>query len=52
MWWRFDPIDNVCRRLHVHVIGGDNLSNNNVVGLLGMFIAAWRFAKHSDVTPR
>ena len=52
IWWRFDPIDNLCRRVHVHVNGEDDLSHNNVVGLLGMFIAAWRFAKHLDVTPQ
>ena len=52
MWWRFDPIDNLCRRLHVNVNGGDDLSDNNGAGFLGRFIAAWRFAKHLDVTPR
>ena len=52
IWWRFDPIDNVRRRLHVHANGGDDLSNNNVGGRLGMFVAAWIFAKQSEVTPR
>ena len=52
VWWRFDPIDNVRGRLRVHVYGGKDLSNNNVVELLGMFVAAWMFAKQSDVTPR
>ena len=50
--WRFDPIENVRGRLRVHVNGGKDLSINNVVELLGMFVAAWMFAKQSDVTPR
>ena len=52
VWWRFDPIDNVRGRLRVHVNGGTDLSTNNVVELLGMFVAACMFAKQSDVTPR
>ena len=32
--------------------GEKDLSINNVVELLGMFVAAWMFAKQSDVTPR
>ena len=50
--WRFDPIDNVRGRLRVHVDGAKDLSINNVVELLGMFVAACMFAKQSDVTPR
>ena len=41
VWWRFDPIDNVRGRLRVHVNGGKDLSINNVVELLGMFVAVW-----------
>ena len=52
VWWRFDPIDNVRGRLRVHVNGGKDLSINNVVEVLDMFVAAWMFAKQSDVTPR
>ena len=52
VWWRFDPIDNVRGRLRLHVKGGKDLSINNVVELLGMFVAAWMFAKQSDVTLR
>ena len=52
VWWRFDPIDNVRGRLRLHVNGGKDLSINNVVELLGMFVAAWMFAKQSDVTLR
>ena len=50
--WRFDPIENVRGRLRVHVNGGKDLSINNVVEVLDMFVAAWMFAKQSDVTPR
>ena len=49
--WRFDPIENVRGRLRVHVNGGKDLSINNVVEVLDMFVA-WMFAKQSDVTPR
>ena len=52
VWWRFDPIDNVRGRFRLHVSGGKDLSIDNVVELLGMFVAAWMFAKQSDVTLR
>ena len=52
VWWRFDPIYNVRGRLRLHVNGGEDLSINNEVELLGMFVAAWMFAKQSDVTLR
>ena len=52
VWWCFDPINNVLGRLRLHVNGGEDLSINNEVELLGMFVAAWMFAKQSDVTLR
>ena len=52
VWWRSDPIENVRGWLRVYVNGGKDLSINNMVELLGMFVAAWMFAKQSDVMPR
>ena len=44
VWWRFDPIDNVRGRWRLHVNGGKDLSINDVVEVLGMFVAARMFA--------
>ena len=42
VWWRFDPIDGVRGRLRVHFYVEKDLSINNVVELLGMFVSVSR----------
>ena len=47
VWWRFDPIDNVRGRFRLHVSGGKDLSIDNVVELLGMFVACLLYTSPS-----